>query len=60
LFNSSKSLGILLGDNELDMHNSLEILRQIERLRLHDSKLLMESNRLVADDASTVSLMKRG
>jgi hypothetical protein len=60
LFNSSKSLGILLGDNELDMHNSLEILRQIERQHLHDSKLLMESNRLVADDASTVSLMKRG
>jgi hypothetical protein len=60
LFNSSKSLGILLGDNEFDMHNSLENLRQIERQRLHDSKLLMESNRLVADVASMVSSNEEG
>jgi hypothetical protein len=53
LLNSAKSLGVVLGDNEQDILNSLKALRDIEGFRLVESKKLAEDNKVVVDDAST-------
>jgi hypothetical protein len=54
LLNSAKSLGVVLGDNEQDILNSLNFLRDIEGFRLVESKKLVEDNKVVVDVASTI------
>lgn len=54
LLNSTKSLGVLLGDNDHDIYNSLKSLREMEGQRLIESKNLAELNKVAVDDTSTV------
>jgi hypothetical protein len=55
LFNSTKSLGILLGNNDLEINNSLELLRSTEYQRIVDSKNLMFNDKKGIEDVVSVS-----
>jgi hypothetical protein len=54
LLHTTKSLGVVLGDNKQDIFNSLKSLRDIEGHRMIESKKLVEENKVVVDDASTI------
>jgi len=53
LLNISKSLGVVLGDNDQDILNSLKSLRDVEFNRMNESLNLLEENKVVVEDAST-------
>jgi len=55
LFNSTKSFGILLGNNDLEINNSLELLRSTEYQRMVDSKNLMFNDKKEIEDVVSVS-----
>jgi hypothetical protein len=54
LLHTTKSLGVVLGDNKQDIFNSLKSLRDIEGHRMIESKKLVEENKVMVDDASTI------
>ena len=54
LLNSATSIGVVLGDNEYEILNSLNSLRDLEKFRLSQNKKLVDDNNIVLDDASTV------
>jgi len=54
LLTSSKSIGVVLGNNEHDIFNSLKCLKDIEFSRLNENDKLREDNIVLVEDASTV------
>jgi hypothetical protein len=50
----TKSLGIILGDNEQAMSLSLNSLRDLEALRMNGNDRVEEEKKIVLDDVSTV------
>jgi len=54
LLNSATSIGVVLGDNEYEILNSLNSLRDLEKFRLNQNKKLVDDNNIVLDDASIV------
>jgi hypothetical protein len=54
ILNSSLSLGVVLGNNDQDVFNSLKRLKDIEHNRLLQDANLIDENFVLVEDASTV------
>jgi hypothetical protein len=54
ILNSSLSLGVVLGNNDQDVFNSLKRLKDIEHNRLLQDAKLRDENFVLVEDASTV------
>jgi hypothetical protein len=54
LFNATKSIGVILGNNEHDIFNSLKSLKDQEYIRMTEIARLREENFVLVEDASTI------
>ena len=54
LLATTNSLGVVLGDNEQAVSHSLKSLRDLEFHRMNENDMLVEGNKILLDDVSTV------
>jgi hypothetical protein len=54
LFNATKSIEVILGNNEQDIFNSLKSLKDQEYIRMIEIAKLREENFVLVEDASTI------